>query len=93
MQPLHKKSCYFFFVKLFRYFWKEQFDTFDNRCDVLRAAFCDSRNVLLRGCVILCVESLRGFLCVEKLRDVSHSLRLCDFIVKRLHYFFCEEVA
>ena len=28
------------------YFWKEQFDTFDNRCDVLRAAFCDSRDVL-----------------------------------------------
>ena len=30
--------------KLSQYFWKEQFDTFDNRCDVLRAAFCDSRN-------------------------------------------------
>ena len=24
---------------------KEQFDTFDNLCDVLRAAFCDSRDV------------------------------------------------
>ena len=28
-------------------FWKEQFDTFDNQCDVLRAAFCDSRDVSL----------------------------------------------
>ena len=26
-----------------QYFWKEQFDTFDNRCNVLRAAFCNSR--------------------------------------------------
>ena len=31
--------------KLPDYFLKEQFDTFDNRCDVLRAAFCDSCNV------------------------------------------------
>ena len=28
-------------------FWKEQFDTFDSRCVVLRAAFCDSRDVFL----------------------------------------------
>ena len=26
---------------------KEQFDTFENQCDVLRAAFCDSRYVFL----------------------------------------------
>ena len=30
---------------LSQYFWKEQLDTFDNQCDVLRAAFCDSRDV------------------------------------------------
>ena len=30
---------------LSQYFWKEKFDIFDNRCDVLRAAFCDSRDV------------------------------------------------
>jgi nicotinic acetylcholine receptor alpha-3 len=28
-------------------FWIEQFDLFDNRCDVLRAAFCDSLDVFL----------------------------------------------
>ena len=42
-------------------FWGEQFDTFDNRCDVLRAAFCNSRDVFL--------ERLRDFW-VERLRDV-----------------------
>ena len=30
---------------LFQYFWKEQLDTIDKRCDVLRAAFCDSCDV------------------------------------------------
>ena len=30
---------------LSQFFWKEQFDTFDNGCDFLRAAFCDSRDV------------------------------------------------
>ena len=39
-QIIKKKNNYFF-----QYFWKEQFDTFDNHGDVLRAAFCDSRNV------------------------------------------------
>ena len=39
MQPLHH------FFLLSQYFWKQLFDTFDNRCDVLRGAFCDSRNV------------------------------------------------
>ena len=34
------------------YFWKEQLDTFDNRCDVLGAAF-------------LCVKRLGDFLCQE----------------------------
>ena len=28
---------------LAQYFWKEHFDTFDNQCDVHKAAFCDSR--------------------------------------------------
>ena len=52
VQRLHDFShyCYYchyynFFLKLFQYFWKVQFDTFDSRCDFLRAAFCDSRNV------------------------------------------------
>ena len=31
--------------KTIQHFCKEQFDTFDNQCDVLRAAFCDSRDV------------------------------------------------
>ena len=44
------------------------FDTFDNRCDVLRAAFCDSQDVLLRGCMIFLVERLRDFF-VERLHD------------------------
>ena len=30
---------------LSQYFRKEQFDLFDNQCDVLRAAFCDSLDV------------------------------------------------
>ena len=34
-----------FFFLLSQYFAKEQFDTFDNLGDVLRAALCDSRNV------------------------------------------------
>ena len=37
-----QKNIYLFFSE---HFWKEQFDTFDNRCDDLSAAFCDSRNV------------------------------------------------
>ena len=40
---------------------KKQFYTFDNSCDALRAAFCDSRNVLWRGCMIFFVESLHDF--------------------------------
>ena len=31
----------------FYYSCKEQFDRFDNRCDVLRSAFCNSHNVLV----------------------------------------------
>ena len=61
-QPLKKKKNLFS-----EHFWKEQFDTFDNRSDVLRAAFCYSRNVfhLLThsGCMIYvsgrCVIFLR----------------------------------
>ena len=37
-------------------FWKEQFDTFDNRCDVLRAVFCDSCDVFGRLCDFVCKE-------------------------------------
>ena len=34
-----------FFLRFSEYFWKQQFDTFDNRYDFLKAAFCDSRDV------------------------------------------------
>ena len=45
---------------------KELFDTFDNRCDVLRAVVCDSSSVfLLRGCVILCVRGCVILVCSE----------------------------
>ena len=39
--PTSQKNNFFFS----EHFWKKQFDTFDNRCDVFRAAFCDSRDV------------------------------------------------
>ena len=67
IQPLHKfflQPLFIFFLQS-HFFWKEQFDTFDNQCDVLRATFCNSRDVcvkrlsdfFLRGCV--------GFFCGE----------------------------
>ena len=56
------ESHYCIFL-LSHYFWIEQFVTFDNWCDVLRAAFCDCRNVF--------VERLRDFF-VERLRDFVH---------------------
>ena len=37
------------FFLITHYFWKEKFDTFDNQCDVLRAASCDSRDVFRRS--------------------------------------------
>ena len=37
----------FIFYLLSQYFWKKQFDTFDNTCDVLRAAFYDSCDVFV----------------------------------------------
>ena len=33
---------------LAQYFWKEQFDTFDNQCDVHKPVFCDSRYVFMK---------------------------------------------
>ena len=33
---------------LAQYFWKEQFDTFDNQCDVHKAGFCDSHSVFMK---------------------------------------------
>ena len=46
-QPLNKKITqpliYIFLVS--QYFGKEQIDTFDNPFDVLRAEFCNSRDV------------------------------------------------
>ena len=49
--------------------------------------------VLLRGCVILCVERLRDF-CVWRgwVIFLTHSLRLHDLFFWRLHYLFCGEV-
>ena len=38
-------SLIYIFFLLSQYFWKEQFVTHDNRCDFLRAAFCDSRDI------------------------------------------------
>ena len=46
--------------KLSPYFWKEQFDTFDNQCDVLRAAFCDSHNVSMGSAKILPNSTLKN---------------------------------
>ena len=43
-----KISCNLFFFLLSQHFWKIQINTFDNWCDVLRAAFCDSFDVLSR---------------------------------------------
>ena len=85
---------------LSQYFWKEQFDTFDNRCDILRAAFCHSRDVFLRlhdfshslphsGCMIFFLEVL-WFFC----KDVAWILlwKACViFCVERLHDFFLAE--
>ena len=36
----------FFFLFYCTNLWEKQYDTFDTRCDVLMAAFCDSRDVL-----------------------------------------------
>ena len=45
--------CHFYFSK---FFWKELFDTFDNICDVLRAAFCNSRDVFICATICTCWE-------------------------------------
>ena len=49
---------------LAQYFLKDQFDTSDNRCDVLRAAFCDSGYVFCGevACLVL-VDRLHDFIC------------------------------
>ena len=41
-----------------QYFLKEQFDTFDNRCDALRAAFCDSCDVCVQSCLVTTVTTV-----------------------------------
>ena len=105
MQPLHNKITQPLFLLLSEYFWKEQFYTYDNRCDVLRAALCYSHNFffwrgcgifLLRGCgLFLC----RGcvffggciFFCGEVMCFFVERLR--DFCVERLHELLCGEVA
>ena len=54
-----------FFFKLSPYFWKEKFDTFDNRYDVFRAALCNScDDFWWRGCVIF-LERLCDLVCGE----------------------------
>ena len=50
-------TVFFFFIDLIsQYFWKKQFDLFDNQCNVLRAAFCDSRGVFLLDKVVKLVS-------------------------------------
>ena len=53
---------------LSQYFLEEQFDTFDNRCDVLKTAFCDSRNVFCFGCSLVLL-----FVCHAGMMTVSAS--------------------
>ena len=75
----------------------KQFEKCDNQCDVLRAALCDSRDVLLRGCVILCVKRLHDFCacrgCVIFLRlhdssqSLTHSGCMIDFFWRLLNFF------
>ena len=45
------KQIFFVFIYFLRFFWKEQFDTFDNWFDVLRAAFYDSCDVCIMSSV------------------------------------------
>ena len=47
-QKNQASSNFFFFFLLFQYLWKEQIDNFDNQYDVLKAAFCNSRNVFVK---------------------------------------------
>ena len=79
IQPLHKKSCKpLLFFKLSQYFWKMQFDTFDNRCDVLRTVFWDSHNRFF--------ERLHDSFCVNVLLFLSSFFffkRLFDFLQKK----------
>ena len=61
MQPFHKKSRNLsFFFLLSQYFWKEQFVTHDNRCDFLRAASCDSRDIFNNDVLSYCTNNLFG---------------------------------
>ena len=62
----NKQICFNLFIYFLR-FLEEQLDTFDNRCDVLLAAFCNSRDVFVRrGCMIFGVKRLRDFLCEKR---------------------------
>ena len=45
--PQKNHATSFFLLQFFQYFYKEQFDTFDNRCEVLRPVFCNSRGFFL----------------------------------------------
>ena len=78
---------FLYFIFYFLSTFKRATYKFDNRCDVLRAAFYDSRDVLRRGCitflwrgcVIFSLESLHDFF-VEKLHDFFWVDRLCDCV-------------
>ena len=59
-----KNYATFFFI-ITQYFLEEQFDTFDNQCDVLRVAFCVSRDVFLKVAWFFVVERVRDFFCRE----------------------------
>ena len=50
-----KNSCNLYFFLLYHCVCKEQLDTFDSWCDVLREVFCNSRNVI-------CGKVARNFL-------------------------------
>ena len=70
-----------------QYFWKKQFDTFDNQCEVLGAALCNSCNVSQSLTHSGCMSYFSGG-CM-----IFFAERLHDFFVERLCDFLCEEVA
>ena len=62
MLDFYGHCCHYFFSQ---YFLEDHLDTFDNRCDVLEAAFCDSPNVFVEILSVFCVKRLLDFLCEE----------------------------
>ena len=77
-------------------FWKEQFDTFENRCNVLRAAFCDFRDVSYSLTHSINLHDLffrrsHDFFCEQVAWFFCWEIA-SFFSVKKLHDFLCEEV-